>query len=578
VTCPADAALAAALFAIDPAALGGVALRALHGPVRTAWIEQARSCIPTGTPWRRVPVHATDGALLGGLDLAATLHAGRPQAQHGLLAQAHGGIVQLLMAERISALAAARVTAALDLGMLSLERDGLQRHFAARFGVIAMDESSEADASLAPALRERLALHLDLGSLALRELAPHWIDPARVVAARARVGSVLAQPRLIEALAATTQALGIDSLRPVQFALRVARHHAALNGRDQVDDEDAAAAARLVLAARAVSVPAEVPDAPPQPQPSSGDSHASSSELDAGTLDDLVLAAALAALPPGLLERLKLAPAQRARSHSENGSGVHRSQAGRGRPAGVRPGNPVPGERLSVVDTLRAAAPWQVLRGGRTARGGQRLAVRREDFRIARHKRRTGTTAIFVVDASGSSALHRMAEAKGAVELLLADCYVRRDRVALIAFRAKTAELLLPPTRSLTRARRNLAELPGGGTTPLAAGIDSALMLAQSVARRGDTPVVVLMTDGRANVGRDGTAEPARAEQDAIASAQAFRHAAAAALFVDTSPRPRPQARAIADAMGAHYLPLPYADAAGISTVVRDRLAAHRRT
>ena len=100
--------------------------------------------------------------------------------------------------------------------------------------------------------------------------------------------------------------------------------------------------------------------------------------------------------------------------------------------------------------------------------------MRRDDFRMTRFQQRTRTTTIFVVDASGSSALNRLAEAKGAVELLLADCYVRRDQVALLAFRGKEAELLLPPTRSLVRAKRSLAGLPGGGGTPLAAGIDAA--------------------------------------------------------------------------------------------------------
>ena len=78
-------------------------------------------------------------------------------------------------------------------------------------------------------------------------------------------------------------------------------------------------------------------------------------------------------------------------------------------------------------------------------------------IRILRFQQKSETATLFVVDASGSAALNRLAEAKGAVELLLADCYVRRDRVALIAFRGTTAELLLPPTTSLVRARRSSA-------------------------------------------------------------------------------------------------------------------------
>ena len=155
-----------------------------------------------------------------------------------------------------------------------------------------------------------------------------------------------------------------------------------------------------------------------------------------------------------------------------------------------------------MIETLRAAAPWQKLRQREAAKlalqplqsslgqapSRQRIYVRREDFHVTRFKQVGQTTTLFVVDASGSSALNRLAEAKGAVELLLADCYVRRDRVSVLAFRGKTAELLLPPTRSLARAKRSLAGLPGGGGTPLATAIDAACELANQIRRRGETP------------------------------------------------------------------------------------------
>ena len=149
------------------------------------------------------------------------------------------------------------------------------------------------------------------------------------------------------------------------------------------------------------------------------------------------------------------------------------------------------------VRALRAAAPWQRLRqaaalhsardaanlparvaGPVAAPAQRRIHVRPEDFHVTRFRQLGQTTTVFVVDASGSSALHRLAEAKGAVELLLADCYVRRDSVAVLAFRGQTAELILPPTRSLARAKRSLASLPGGGGTPLAHAIDASMLLA----------------------------------------------------------------------------------------------------
>jgi magnesium chelatase subunit D len=106
----------------------------------------------------------------------------------------------------------------------------------------------------------------------------------------------------------------------------------------------------------------------------------------------------------------------------------------------------------------------------------QRVALRKDDFRVRRFIERTGTTVIFVVDASGSSALARLSEAKGAIELLLAESYARRDRVSLIAFRGTTAETLLPATRALARAKKVLAALPGGGGTPMATAIDAAVL------------------------------------------------------------------------------------------------------
>jgi magnesium chelatase subunit D len=288
------------------------------------------------------------------------------------------------------------------------------------------------------------------------------------------------------------------------------------------------------------------------------------------SLEEMVLTAAQAAIPPGLLAQLHAGGGGRARTPSVGRAGVLRHAMRRGRPAGMRRGEPRRGARLDVVETLRAAAPWQPLRRQQGEDTSQALiAVRREDIRITRYKQRSQTTTIFVVDASGSAALHRLAEAKGAVELLLAECYVRRDQVALLAFRGHDADLLLPPTRSLVRAKRSLAGLPGGGGTPLAAGIDAAAALADVVRRRGDTPVIVFLTDGRANVARDGGHDRRQAEADARDAARTLRAAGFTSIMVDTSQRPQPRVRDLAQALDARYVPMPYADAAALSQAAR---------
>jgi magnesium chelatase subunit D len=197
------------------------------------------------------------------------------------------------------------------------------------------------------------------------------------------------------------------------------------------------------------------------------------------------------------------------------------------------------------------------------------LRIQASDCRVTRYQQRARTLTVFVVDASGSSALHRLAEAKGAVELLLADCYIRRDQVAVIAFRGRAAELLLPPTRSLPRAKRSLAGLPGGGATPLAAAIDAAVTLASQARRRGETPTLVMLTDGRANIARDGAAGREAAHADALKAASGVRLAKTAAILIDTAPRPNTLARDVANAMGAQYVALPFANSRALSDIVR---------
>ncbi len=584
---------ALALFAVDPHGLGGVLLRARAGPVRDRWLHGLREALPASAPVRRIPLQIGDGRLLGGLDLAATLNAGRPVAERGLLAEVDGGVALVAMAERIGPGIAAKMAAALDHAEIRIERDGFSTLLPTRFGVVALDESAHEDESVPAALVERLAFLVDLGDLPLRESIEPPPDRDTVAAARACLPSVLLDDGMLEALCATALALGVDSPRATIAAIRAARASAARAGRDRVLEADASLAARLVFAPRATRIPpdpqaepeppVEEPPPPPPPEDNRPDESPPDDEqtpAEEQPLDDRVLEAVKAAIPAGLLALLQagLQP-KSARSAGGRSGAMQRGQR-RGRPAGSRPGDPRSGQRLALVDTLRAAAPWQPLRrrereaaSAGAARAG-RIDVRRDDFRVQRYRERAQTTTIFAVDASGSQALNRLAEAKGAVELLLADCYVRRDQVALIAFRGPGAEIVLPPTRSLTRAKRSLAGLPGGGGTPLASGIDAARVLADSVRRKGDSAVLIMITDGRGNLARDGKPDRERAQADAMQAAAELRLCGVQALLIDTGPRPQPAAEKIAAAMGARYLALPYADSATLSGAVKQVVAS----
>jgi magnesium chelatase subunit D len=573
----ADALAAAALFAIDPVGTGGILVRAAAGPVRDQWLALLRDMLPADARLRRMPARIEDGRLLGGLDLAATLRAGRPVAERGLLADAD--IVLVAMAERLPPSTAARLGAVLDNGEVAVERDGLTLRLPARPGIVAFDEGAAEDERAPAALADRQAFHLALDAIGRAAATPDGPSRADVATARSLLPRVTAEPGILDALCGTALALGVFSLRAPLLALRAAHAAAALAGRTDVATEDAELAARLVLAPRATRLPAQEQAedaAEPEPEPEQQDAGGAQPDADDSdaaadrTLDDMVLAAAAASIPAGLLALL--AQGRAPRTAAAGRAGLPVKAARRGRPFGVRQGEPRGGNRLNVIETLRAAAPWQTLRrrAGDSAAPAPRIAIRREDFRIVRFRHRSETTTIFVVDASGSAALQRLAEAKGAVELLLAECYVRRDKVALLAFRGQGAELLLPPTSSLVRAKRNLAGLPGGGGTPIAAAIDAACLLADAVRRRGQTPSIVFLTDGRANIARDGTPGRARAQQEALAAARQLAASGFAALLLDTSPRPAPQAEQLAAAMAARYRPLPYADAGALSAAVMD--------
>jgi magnesium chelatase subunit D len=556
-----DPALAALLLAVDPAGLGGAVLRAAPGPARDRWLALLRQVMPEAAPWRRLPLGIPDSRLLGGLDLAATLAAGRPVAERGVLAGADGGIVVAAMAERLETGTGAKLCAVLDSGIVAVQRDGLSLSLPARFGLVALDEGIAEEAPPA-ALLERLAFRLEPD-----DVPPG--PPLDCAAARARLPDVTVPDALLPALCGAALAFGIISLRAPLMALRAARAAAALAGHEGVTEEDAALAVRLVYGHRATQLPAEQQsESEPAPEPEAPAEDQPQQQADAQAMQEMLLEATRAALPAGLLAALGAGAREAARKAGgvQGRAGQMRLSAQRGRPIGTRSGALRGGARLSLVETLRAAAPWQALR--RRESPGPLIRVRTEDIRILRFRQNTETTAIFAVDASGSAALARLAEAKGAVEMLLADCYVRRDRVAVVAFRGRAAETLLPPTNSLVRAKRSLAGLPGGGATPLAAGIDAAMALAGEAQRRGRTPLLVLLTDGRANIARDGTAGRPRAEADALAAAAPVRAARLAVLLVDTAPRPQPFARQLAEAMGARYLALPSVDAGRLSAAV----------
>lgn len=538
-----DAEAAIALLAAAPPGLGGLLLRGRASPARASFL--ATLAAATG-PLSRLPACPPTELFAGGADALASMAAGRRIERASPLAA--GGLWLLPMAERLDPAPAAAIARALDAD--------------ATLRLVALDEGAGPDERCPDGLAGRLGLWLDL-------------DGPPAPAFDAGDGVSLGETDALVALARAAERLEVLDARALRAALQAARTLAAIAGRP-LATADLATAMRLVLAPRARAVPAPADQPPADPPPPGGDQSADTadgpSDLDA--LTDLLVETARAVLPAlpsdpptGRLRRPQPGAGSR-------GKGARCPSPRTGRPRGTRPGQPRGGARLALAETLRAAAPWQRLRG---AEPGGRPHLHPDDLRLRRFEARARTTTILVIDASGSAALERLAEAKGAALLLLADAYVERAAVAVIAVRGEEARLLLPPTRSLTRARRELGALPGGGGTPLASGLALALRLALAERARGRTPAIVALTDGRGNVALDpGTGREA-ARTDALAMARAIAAHDLRALVIDIARGARGEAAALAAAMRAGFAALPRTDAAAVSALARSALGGTGR-
>lgn len=578
----ADARLAIELLGIGHASLGGLWLRARAGSVRDHFLSMLQQRL--GLAFVRLPPGTTAANLTGGIDLSATAAGGSLVRQPGLLARAAGAGLIIPMAERLDSALAAMVAGAMDEPVDS------------RFLLIALDESLDDEAPLSDGLADRLALRVDLDGIGWHHVTSPETAPIRSHTPLATWRDVTMNDRLVKGLATLSQMAGHGSTRILAHLTRTARLLACHGGRFTVEESDALTALRLCLGLRVApqaEAPAEQPEDQPadatpgepedsrSPPPSPEDDdrrtdNGSPTQLDA--LTEMLAAVTAGALSADPWLTMTQRPSRNAGGAGK--SGALQKNTRRGRPFGIGLAPPHPEARPDIIATLRAAAPFQRIRAVQrqtlsaaktepaTRTGMPRACVSRDDFRYVRLRHAAPSTAIFVVDASGSTALERLGETKGAIEQLLARCYVRRDEVALIAFRGLGAELLLPPTRSLTAAKRKLAALPGGGPTPLAAGVKAGLELALSVERRGSSPVLVLLTDGSGNIALDGSPNRVVAAEELTRLARSCRAREIKTICIDIARRPRESVANLATMLGADLHVLKKADAGHVSRLV----------
>jgi magnesium chelatase subunit D len=616
------------LLAVDPA-LGGAVIAAGVGTGKSSLARAFASIMARADellavpvlPFVELPVGVTEDRLLGGLDLEATLARGARVHRSGLLARAHTG---LLYADGVNLLDDSMINhllAALDSGVVRVEREGISTVEAARFALLATYDPAEgpprrhlmdrvglivAPLSQAPATARAEVVRRNL---AQHQQASDWRDEddllaAAIIVAREALPTITISDAQIQQLAEAALALGVEGHRADLFAMRAALAAAALAGREAVADEDLERAIRLVMLPRATRTPQFEEEAPPQPPPpqpeaetpppSNNDERPDDPETaepppptpDDLTVEDLILAALDTEIPPDILET----PFSVRRSGR---SGSRGSTSGtRGRHIRSIPGMPSQG-RLDVIATLRAAAPWQNVRndeaqpntaqatprinGALPVAPTARVRLRADDLHIKKYRSKAGTLFCFVVDASGSMALHRMRQAKGAVNALLQQAYVHRDQVALLAFRGDRADLLLPPSQSVELAKRALDVLPTGGGTPLAAALLAAYQTAEQARSRGiHRTTLVLITDGRPNVPLtiDPTHSKAermeQARQEVQTLSARLQSAGIGAVVIDTqrSYVSRGEAQQLAAWLSGRYVYLPNGQADQIAQAV----------
>jgi magnesium chelatase subunit D len=561
-------------------------------------------------PLVELPVSATEDRLLGTLDFEHALTTGKRRFEPGLMAAANRG---LLYADEVNLLDDHLVDAMLDAaasGINTVEREGVACSHPARFALVGTMNPEEGE--VRPQLLDRFGLSvriIGLGDTAqrvevVRRRRAFDADPVafedrfaqdqrslacRLAQARGSLASVTVSDETLVLIASICAELGVDGHRGDIVIARAAAAHAALDGRAAATAADVRAVAPLALAhrvrrgpvpeqdatealARVVAAAALAPDGGDRPSggphDSSGTGEVAASAAEATDEPRVERSSAGLIVPDASREVIERDTAGRRRSVTSSGGGGRYVRSSVRKP-----------ERLgdTALDaTLRAAAAsaadTPATRAEESGPATPAVSVTAADLRSKVRSRRTGATIVVCVDASGSmGASARMDAARSAVLDLLTDAYVRRDRIGLVAFRADHAEVVLAPTTSIELARMRMAEVRTGGATPLAHGLATSLdLLVKEKRRRSDAAQwLVLVTDGRANVGMGGS--PA---DDAVRLASEARDAGVRLLVVEVGPGPETPGlpRDLADAGGGSYVRLAAADGVRLATSVRARL------
>jgi magnesium chelatase subunit D len=583
-----------------------------------------------------LPVGATEDRLVGSLDIEEAIKTGAKSFEPGLIAAAHRGVLYI---DEVNLLNDHLVDVLLDaaaMGRNYVEREGISISHDAEFILVGTMNPEEGD--LRPQLLDRFGLAVEVdGALAAeerREVVKRRIafesDPFRFMArwqeaeekererlrrSQQLLPKVKVGDDILELITDICAEYQVDGLRGDIVMYKTASTIAAYEGRTEVSVEDVREAAQMALLHRQRRQPFQQPhlvteqldsmidehqnrprDREPE-NPGSDSDDRSDGDSDPSNLEDQDSAPPDDSPSPGSgpqeqwfetgdpysIQSLQLQPPDRRARQAAGRRATTVSGSSIGRYVGAR----VPqGEvtDLALDATLRAAAPYQLRR--REASNDSltpAFLIKPWDVREKVRETKTGSLILFVVDASGSmGAQRRMGAVKGAILSLLLDAYQRRDRVALISFRGRQADLLLPPANSVDLAQMYLQEMPTGGRTPLSRGLYLALEVLETewLKDRQVLPLLVLLSDGRANVAMSGSesskgsnnSSPAE-EAKAIASLIQEKRIPSVVIDTEIGFIQLGLAQSIAEAMGAHYVKLDDLRANKLAEAVRYQLS-----
>lgn len=577
----------------------------IRGPKGTGKTIISRAiCDISGMDIVNIPVNISEEQLFGGMDVDVAINEGRLAISKGLLSLKN----RILYVDDISHMDQGMAISLLDSirdGVVRLEREGISAEYGCDLKLIATMDPEESDISSHLLDRFDLCTYSNTEDDGRRTILESNIDfsedpygfiesyrddtdrtSREIERSKEILKLVMMSDELIELCVDLCAHVGAQGFRGDISIVETSMTLAALDGRDRVTKDDVENAAKLCLIHRRdySAPPPQSPEEPPQDDDGSDDDESDESNDNENEKNDDDEDVDRPEMPEDLsrmlqdlmfeigdefrvINYLKDQPKPIGRSASRKG---RREMAISNDMSGRYVRATIPKDRIRDVAfdaTIRAAAPYQRIRED----NGLAFRIRTQDIRTKVRERRSGCTIMFVVDASGSLGVRkRMSAVKGAVMSMLKDSYVRRDRIGLMMFRRDSAEVILPPTRSVEYSFKMLEDLPTGGRTPLSQALVKVSDYMGSYVRshKGERCHVVLITDGHANVplsdGMDATEEARRLASDIHVPDLGW-------VVIDASARYSimDEAERLAAELGAVYLRLESLDADRLAENVR---------